>query len=133
MRKLRLIGVAGLTVVAVTIPVASAEAKETKNACPKKWQPVPSQAIPPSEMDRDRNDNQIVCAKVPENNGNNPHINVKDDRTNEVVPPTTFSTVGFDLQDPLHDIWVTINNLDNSGHYFLSPAPTDYEEDVEVF
>ena len=131
MRKFRLIGVAGLAVAAVAIPAASAEAKQTKSACPKGWQAVGTQAVPPTQQSRDRNGNFIVCAKPVAAPGN-PHINTKDDRTNETVPPFLWTSLLLDNQDPLQDIWLTINNLDNSGHYYLDPAPTDYDDDVEL-
>ena len=131
MRKLRLIGVAGLAVAAVTIPAAAAEAKQTKSACPKGWQAVPAQAVPPTQQSRDRNMNFIICAKPVAAPGN-PHANVKDDRTNQNVPAFMWTSVLLDNQDPLQDIWVTINNLDGSGHYYLDPAPSDYEDDVEL-
>ena len=134
MKKLRLIGVAGLTAAVCLIPVASADAKETKSACPKKWAPTPTQAFP-VPTDRDRNDNQVVCAKGPQGeNGANPHFNVKDDRTDENVNPVMFSTMAVDLTNPLEDVFLVINNLELfPALYYVDPLPQDleFEDDVE--
>jgi hypothetical protein len=131
MKKLRLTGVAGLAVIAALIPAADAAAKQTKAACPKSWQPVPTQATPPGKKDRDKNGNFQVCAK-PAGGSGNPHINVKDDRTNQTVLPIFWTDMLIDSADPLQDIWITINNLDTAPNYFLDPAPEDYTDDVEV-
>lgn len=132
MKKLRLAGVASLAIVAALVPVATADAKQTKSACPKKWAPTPTQAFP-TPQERDHNNNQLVCAKGPQGeNGANPHFNVKDDR-GEDVNPVMFSTMLIDPPDPVYDIFLVINNLDLfPGFYYLDPNPTDFEDDVEV-
>jgi len=131
MKKLRLIGVAGLTAAVCLIPVSSAAAKQTKTACPKKWAPATTQAFP-TPQDKDRNGNGVVCAKGPQGeNGANPHFNVKDDRTNEPVNPVMWSTMALDLQDPLQDVFMVVDNLDLfPGIYYLDPNPQDFEDDV---
>lgn len=132
MKKLRLIGVAGLAVVAFMIPAASADAKQSTTGCPKKWAPVPTQAFP-TPQEKDRNMNGTVCAKGPQGeNGANPHFNVKDDQDQD-VNPVLWSTLAIDLSDPLEDVFVVINNLDLfPAFYYLDPTPQDYEDDVEV-
>jgi hypothetical protein len=132
MKKLRLVGVAGLTLAAFALPVATADAKQTKSACPKKWAPTPTQAFP-TDTSKDRNDNQVVCAKGPQGeNGSNPHFNVKDDR-GEPVNPLMWGTLAIDLADPLQDVFIVVNNLDLfPGLYFVDPFPQDFEDDVEV-
>jgi hypothetical protein len=132
MKKLRLLGVAGLTLAAFTLPVATADAKQTKSACPKKWAPTPTQAFP-TDTSKDRNNNQVVCAKGPQGeNGSNPHFNVKDDRGQD-VSPLMWGTLALDLTDPLQDVFITVNNLDLfPGLYFIDPTPQDFEDDVEV-
>jgi hypothetical protein len=131
MKKLRLAGVAGLTALACTIPVATADAKQSTTGCPKKWAPTPTQAFP-TPPEKDRNNNQLVCAKGPQGeNGANPHFNVKDDHTDEPVNPVMWSTLALDLSDPLQDVFLVINNLDLfPGLYYLDPNPQDFEDDV---
>jgi hypothetical protein len=129
MKKLRLTGVAGLALAAVAIPVTDAAAKQTKSACPKSYQAVPTQAVPPGEKDDDRNDNFVVCAKGPQ--GSNGHFNVKDDRTGQNVTPAQWTSI-LVAQDPLQDIWISINHLDSAPNYFLDPLPVDVVDDVPV-
>lgn len=128
MKKLRLIGIAGLALTALAVPVSEASAKQEKSACPKNWEAVPTQALPGTS--RDNNGNFIVCAKGPQ--GSNGHFNVKDDRTNQNVPPFMWTAVLVNNQDPLQDIWVSINNLDSAPNYFLDPTPVDVQDDVPV-
>jgi hypothetical protein len=132
MKKLRLAGVVGLTLVAAMVPVATADAKQVKAQCPKKWAPTPTQAFP-TDASKDQNNNQMVCAKGPQGeNGANPHFNVKDDRDEE-VNPVLFSSLAIDLTDPLQDVFIVINNLDLvPGFYYLDPIPTGYTDDVEI-
>ena len=130
MRKLRLIGGAGLALAALAMPVAGADAKQTKSACPKKWAPVPLQAAP-DRADRDRNGNFVVCAKSVDNQGN-PHVNVKDDRTDQPVLPLFWSTALLDETDPYQDVFFVHNLLDFPGHYYLDPQPDQFDDDVEV-
>lgn len=129
MRKLRLIGVAGLAVVAAMIPTASADAKQSTTGCPKKWTPVPTQALPPGEFDdRDHNNNQQVCAKGPQ--GSNNHFNVKDDK-NEDVNPVLWSTLLIDETSLTEDVYIVINNLALfPGFYHLDPEPVDAVDDA---
>jgi hypothetical protein len=127
MNKLRLTGVAGLAVAAALIPTADAAAKQTKSACPKSWQAVPTQAIPGTGADT--NGNFIVCAKGPQGNG---HFNVKDDRTNQNVLPAQWNLMLWNSQDPVMNVWLTINNLDSAPNYFLDPTPDQFMDDVEV-
>jgi hypothetical protein len=131
MRKLRLTGVAGLTVVAALIPVATADAKQSTTGCPKKWAPTPVQAFP-TPQNKDNNMNGLVCAKGPQGeNGANPHFNVKDDNTNQNVNPVMWSTLALDLTDPLEDVFLVINNLDIfPGSYTLDPTPQDFQDDI---
>jgi hypothetical protein len=127
MKKLRLTGVAGLAVAAALVPAAAAEAKQTKIACPKSFEAVPTQALPGTLADL--NGNFLVCAKGPQGNG---HFNVKDDRTGQNVLPFQWNLVSVSSQDPTKDVWVAINNLDSAPNYFLDPAPDQFVDDVEL-
>ena len=120
MRKLRLIGVAGLAVAAIAIPSGSATAETLLYRCPDQYQPVPTQAVPPQKKDKDRNMNFVVCAKGPQGNG---HFNVKDDK-GETVSPTLWSITSVDTL-----AWLVTNNLDPTGVYSLDPEPEDVVDD----
>jgi hypothetical protein len=122
MRKLRLIGVAGLAIAAFAIPSSTtATAEDFVYSCPDHYQPVPKVAVPPSMKDRDYNNNLVVCAKGPQGNE---HINVKDDH-GEVVSPTEWDT------DPVaYSAWLVTMSLDQSGTYTLDPTPVDVVDDI---
>jgi hypothetical protein len=123
MRKLRLIGVAGLAIAAFAIPTStSATAEDFVYSCPDQYQPAPKIAVPPSTRDRDRNSNLIVCVKGPQ--GSNQHLNVKDDK-GEVVPPTEWDT-----EPVAYSVWLVTMSLDQWGEYMLDPTPEDVVDDI---
>jgi hypothetical protein len=125
MRKLRLFGVAGLTLAAFAIPASTASADTFIYRCPDHFQPVPTQALPPGEFeDKDNNNNFIVCAKGPQ--GSNQHFNVKDDH-GQTVSPSEWSTT-----PTVYGIWVVENILPLWVDYALDPAPTEVRDDVDV-
>ena len=123
MRKLRLIGVAGLAIAAIAIPSANSTAEDFVYSCPDYYQPVPRIALPPGEFDdKDQNNNFVVCAKGPQ--GSNQHFNVKDDK-GEVVSPTEWDS------DPVaYSAWLVTMSLDQWGTYTLDPQPTDVVDDL---
>jgi hypothetical protein len=123
MRKLRLIGVAGLAIAAFAIPTStSATAEDFVYSCPDHYQPAPTIAVPPGSRDRDNNNNFVVCVKGPQ--GSNQHFNVKDDK-GEVVSPTEWDT------DPVaYSAWLVSMSLDQWGTYTLDPTPVDVVDDI---
>jgi hypothetical protein len=128
MRKLRLIGVAGLTVAASMIPAAGAEAKDKTTGCPNGYEPTPAQALPPGQFQgADANQNGVVCAKGPQGNG---HFNVKDDKGNTVSPSQwSISTL---TTNPIMTLFMVTNFLDPTATYTLDPAPVEVVDDTPV-
>ena len=125
MKKLRLFGVAGLTLAAFAIPASSASADTFIYRCPDHYQPVPTQALPPGDFDdEDNNNNFIVCAKGPQ--GSNQHFNVKDDK-GDVATPDQWT-----VSPTVYGIWVVENALPAWIDYVLDPAPTEVTDDVDI-
>ena len=123
MGKLRLAGIAGLTIAAVAIPSTTAYADTFLVRCPDNYVPVPVTATPPGGKDKNKNGNLFVCAKGPQ--GSNEHFNIKDDH-GEVVPPNEWNVTAI---GPMGSYLVHYG-LATTGTYTIDPAPSDFTDDL---